>query len=289
VSGGWRLGDGLGYWPRLAVLVGRGELSSRILPRLEFFSGANRRTVFLIDRGDAPEPISLSAQRNRRKKRTPRIVCPYGQPRERTPERGPQPFAVRAKGCLAGFPAGHPRPGARSRGKRSGGSERQNTDSVGWGECNEPQHDLRRPHWGSLHSPQPTPSIRECAAHRSGVRSVLTPRFPVGLASSARPGAGSGGRTPPERPFAGMRMAALPRDGVCARGLPVRDKASRAPFFRLFLWACKEIGSGASPRSIESGNVQSRPKRTLSLTERLSTEFVRSISTLQTILHPGPI
>ena len=180
MSGGLRLGDGLGCGPRPAVLVGRGELSSRILLRLAFFSGANRRTVFLIDPGDAPEPISLSAQRNRRKKRTPEIACPYGQPRERTPERGSQPFAVRAKGCLAGIPAGHPRPDARSRGKRSVGIERQNTASVGWGECNEPQHELYRPRWGALRLPRPTPSIRECAAHRFEVRSVLTPRFPLG-------------------------------------------------------------------------------------------------------------
>jgi hypothetical protein len=180
VSGGWRLGDRLGCEPRSAVLVGCGELRSRILPRLEFFSGANRRTVFLIDPGDAPEPISLSAQRNRRKKRTPEIACPYGQPRERTPERGSQPFAVRAKGCLAGIPAGHPRPDAHSRGKRSGGIERQNPVSVGWGECNAPQHELHRPRWGALRLPQPTPSIRECAAHRFEVRSVLTPRFPSG-------------------------------------------------------------------------------------------------------------
>jgi hypothetical protein len=33
--------------------------------------------------------------------------------------------------------------------------------------------------------------------------------------------------------------------------LPVRDKAFRVPFFRLFLWACKERGSGASPIQIK--------------------------------------
>ena len=41
-----------------------------------------------------------------RKKRTPRIACPCGQPRERTPERSPQLLAIQAKSCLAGLPAG---------------------------------------------------------------------------------------------------------------------------------------------------------------------------------------
>jgi hypothetical protein len=32
----------------------------------------------------------------------------------------------------------------------------------------------------------------------------------------------------------------VPRDGVDTRVLPARVKAFRAPFFRLFLWACNE-------------------------------------------------
>ena len=59
-----------------------------------------------------------------------------------------------------------------------------------------------------------------------------------------------------------MRMAAVPRDGVCARGLPVRDKAFRAPFFRTFLWAYKERYSGASLIQIGAPYIESRPKDT---------------------------
>ncbi len=31
------------------------------------------------------------------------VLVPDGQPRERTPERGPQLFAIQAKSCLAGI------------------------------------------------------------------------------------------------------------------------------------------------------------------------------------------
>jgi hypothetical protein len=127
VSGGWRLGDRLGCEPRSVVLVGCGELRSRILPRLEFFSGANWRTAFLIDRGDAPEPLSLHAQRKRRKKGTRKALTLRAN-LKRTPRPGaPQALAILAKPARAASCRPTPRRGARLRQGHTGtGESKQN-------------------------------------------------------------------------------------------------------------------------------------------------------------------
>jgi hypothetical protein len=152
------------------------------------FGASLRLTPSGLGRKIAPGDFFFEMHKETGERNAPHgSLVPDGQPRERTPERGSQLLAVRANSCLADIPVSHPRPGARTRGKRSGGTERQNRASVGWGECNDPQHDLHRPRWGALRLPQPTFPIRSPDVWGAF---CFDSRFPCGLASSVRPGAG---------------------------------------------------------------------------------------------------
>ena len=95
------------------------------------------------------------------------------------------------------------------------------------------------------------------------------------LERTLRLGVGRHGRRP-SRLAPGWRVAAVPRDGVCARGLPVRDKTFRAPFFRTFLWACKERYSGASLQQIDTPNLESRTKQTTMASKHLNFSLAKS-------------
>jgi hypothetical protein len=65
----------------------------------------------------------------------------------------------------------------------------------------------------------------------------------------------------PSSPSPGRRMAAVPVQ-ACVREVARQGQAILGVrFFRRFLCALKEIGSGASPRSSESSHIESRPKQ----------------------------
>ena len=132
-----------------------------------------------ICRGDAPEHLSLSAQRLRCKRNAPHgSLVPDGQPRERTPERDPQLLAIQAKSCLAGFPAGHPRPRRTSARQAIRGRTRQRPNKA---------------------SPKPDCSKSAKLEFKGLGRPVLTFDSRVALPQACAPAQGRAAGRPPEQ------------------------------------------------------------------------------------------
>jgi hypothetical protein len=187
--------------------------------------------------GDAPEPISLHAQRNRRKKGARKALSLTGRPRAHAPPRGTA--ATRHPGAsLLGRRPCRPTPcrGARSRQGQTGTGK--NAFQTSWA-LNERVRSVEL-------------SDSPCFDIRSPLIACLAD---VRLGGDGRQGS---------RPSSPSQEAngCGPRSGVRSRGCPKGQAILGVRFFRRFLCAFKETGSGASPIRIETPCIESRPKPT---------------------------
>lgn len=212
-------------------------------------SGAKGRMLVSPTRANAPEPLSLNAQRKGRKKRTPGSLVPTGNLAGLCLERA-LGHAPPARAHLAGIPAGHPvQLQAREENDQGETNVKGESVRVAWADARGPRTYADRNRLTIFQRPNAarlkirgSESAKLEYSHLSRVRLA----FPVPLTPCLGWALGAGVRRQDAARAALLRSEWLRAPERNARPrLPEGSRRSRVSFFGDFLWTSKESRSHA--------------------------------------------